>query len=53
MTLHLGRKLHDTTPLPFSQGSVPLRIQPHALYRHGGGPEVCLKGRNSGPMLLW
>jgi hypothetical protein len=47
MTLYLDGKLHDTTPgyIPFSRRSVPLRIQPHALDKRGGGPEVYLEGR--------
>ena len=51
MTLYLDRKLHDTTPEYLLLGSVPLRIQPHALYKRAGGPEVYLEGRNSRPML--
>ena len=52
MTLYLDGKLHDTTPgYTLLPGSVSLRTQPHTLYKHGGGPEVYLEGRNSGPML--
>jgi hypothetical protein len=52
MTLYLDGKLHDTTPgYTLLPGSVPLRIQPHALYKRGEGPEVYLEGGNSGPML--